>query len=99
MSRVLPVSEVKARFPELVKAVQGYEEEVVVTRNGRPAAVLVGFEEFERLTETIDVLGDKAMMKQISASREFFTSGGKGLSIDEVFAEPAATKPRAWKKR
>ncbi len=43
------------------------EEQVVITRNGRPAAVLVSPEEFERWKETIEVRGDAALMKEIRA--------------------------------
>jgi prevent-host-death family protein len=45
MSRTLPISEVKARLPELVTGVAEREEEIVVTKNGRPAAMLVNCEE------------------------------------------------------
>ncbi len=38
MRRALPISEVKARLPELVAAVEEREEEIVVTRKGKPAA-------------------------------------------------------------
>ena len=41
MAKTLPLSEVKTRLPELVAGVDEREEEVVVTKNGRPAAVLV----------------------------------------------------------
>ena len=63
MPRTLPISEVKARLPELVKDVQEREEEVVVTRNGRPAAVLLNVDEYERLKATIDVLSDPELMR------------------------------------
>ena len=45
MAKVLPISEVKARLPELVAGVQEREEEVIVTRNGRAAAVLLNVDE------------------------------------------------------
>lgn len=35
MARVLPLSEVKMRLPELITGVDEREEEVVVTKNGR----------------------------------------------------------------
>jgi antitoxin YefM len=94
MARTLPISEVKARLPELVLGVQQREEEIVVTRNGRPAAVLVSIEEYERLKETVDVLGDPELMRQIRRSRQFYASGGKGLSFEAVFGEPSAASPR-----
>ena len=88
MAKTLPISEVKARLPELVTGVQDREEEVVVTRNGKPAAVLVSYAEFERLKETLDVLSDPALMRQIEESRAFYASGRKGLSFEDVFGEP-----------
>ena len=87
MAKTLPISEVKARLPELVLGVQEREEEVVVTRNGRPAAVLVSIAEYERLKETVDVLSDPELMRQIHRSRQFYATGGKGLSFEAVFRE------------
>ena len=94
MSRTLPISEVKTHLPELLTGVEDREEEIVVTRNGRPAAVLVNFEEYERLKATVDVLGDAAMMRQIRKSQRHFAAGGSGISFDEVFAEPAGVRRR-----
>ena len=88
MAKTLPISEVKARLPELVTGVEERVEDVVVTRNGRPAAVLVNYAEFERLKETLDVLSDPGLMRQIEESRAFYASGGKGLSFEDVFGEP-----------
>ena len=88
MAKILPISDVKARLPELVAGVLEREEEVVVTRNGKPAAVLVNVAEYERLKETLDVLGDPELMRQIRASERYFAKGGKGLSFEEVFGEP-----------
>ena len=88
MTKTLPISEVKARLPELVTGVHEREEEIVVTRNGRPAAMLVNVEEYERLKETLDVLSDPDMMRQIRESERYFARGGKGLSFEEVFGVP-----------
>ena len=88
MAKTLPISEVKTRLPELVTGVEEREEEVVVTRKGKPAAILVNYSEYERLKETLDVLGDPALMRQIRRSQKFYSHGGHGLSFEEVFAEP-----------
>lgn len=88
MARILPISEVKARLPELVADVSEREDEVIVTRNGRPAAMLVNIDEYRRLRETLDVLSDPDMMRQIRQSERYLARGGKGLSFDEVFNAP-----------
>jgi len=88
MAKTLPISEVKARLPELVTGIAEREEEVVVTRNGKPAAVLINYAEYERVKETIDILSDTDLMRQIRKSQAFYETGQKGLSFDKVFGEP-----------
>ncbi len=88
MTKTLSLSEVKMRLPELIAGVQDREEEVVVTKNGRPAAVLINVDEYARLKETLDVLSDPVLMKQIKQSRSFYRSGKKGLTFEDVFGEP-----------
>lgn len=97
MSKTLPISEVKARLPELVTGVAEREEEVVVTRNGRPAAVLLNYAEYERLKETLDVLSDPDLMRQVRRSKKFYARGARGLSFEDVFGEfltPPRVRPR-----
>jgi len=87
MAITLPISEVKTRLTELVTGVEEREEEVVVTRNGRPAAILLSHLEYERLKETIDVLSDPLLMRQIRRSEAFYAKGKRGLSLEDVFGE------------
>ena len=88
MTRTLPISEVKTHLPELVSKVEGRDEQIVVTRNGKPAAVILSYGEYERLRETLDVLSDPTMMRQIHHSLAYFAKGGKGRSFEDVFGEP-----------
>lgn len=85
MPKILPISEVKTHLPELLADIERGEEEIVVTRNGRPAGILVNVDEYERLKATVDVLSDDDLMSQIRASRRYFASGKKGLGLDDVF--------------
>jgi prevent-host-death family protein len=94
MPKTLPISEVKAHLPKLVRGVAESEEEVVVTRNGKPAAVLVSYDEYERLKETLDVLSDPDLMRQIRASQKFYASRKKGLSFEDVFGEALVVRKR-----
>lgn len=72
MAKVIPISEVKARLPELVLAVEQREEEIVVTRNGRPAAVLLNVDEYERLKATIDTLADPELIMAVGHRSEVY---------------------------
>jgi len=99
MAKILPISEVKVRLPELVTGVEEREEDVIVTRNGKPAARLVNYAEYQSLKETLDVLSDPELMRQIRQSLAHIAAGKKGLSFEEVFGEPLAPRRRKSKKQ
>jgi prevent-host-death family protein len=99
VARILPISEVKTRFPELVSDVDEREEEIVVTRKGKPVAVVVNYAEFERLKDTLEVLADPELMRQIARSKSFFSRGGRGLSFEDVFGEPIAPRSKRRRRR
>jgi prevent-host-death family protein len=63
--KTLSLSEVKMKLSALIDAVQSTDEEVVITKNGRPAAVLVSPDEFESWGETSDIRSDPDLMKEI----------------------------------
>ncbi len=65
--KTLPLSEAKSKLSNLVERVNANDEEVVITRNGRAAAVLVSPGEFESWKETVAVRGDAALMREIKA--------------------------------
>lgn len=88
MTRTLPISEVKTHLPELVDRIQARTEHIVVTRKGKPAVVLLGYDEYESLRETLDVLSDPAMMRQVRHSRAYFAKGGTGRTFEDVFGVP-----------
>lgn len=65
MTETLPLSVVKARLSELVDRVESEDDRIIVTRNGRPAAVLVSAADLESLEETLAVLSDRELMRRI----------------------------------
>ena len=65
--KILSLSDAKARRSGLVDEVERCDEEIVITRNGRPAAVLVSPDEYESWKETFAVRSDKALMHEIKA--------------------------------
>ena len=87
MTKTLPISEVKTHLPALLDGVAEREDEIVVTRNGTPAAVILNYAEYERFKETLDVLSDPDLLRQIQRSRRFYDKGRRGLSFEAVFGE------------
>ena len=63
--KTLSLSEAKMKLSKLVDTVSTTDEEVVITKNGRPAAVLVSPDEFEGWKETNLIRADQTLMEEI----------------------------------
>ncbi|MBI3915562.1 MAG: type II toxin-antitoxin system Phd/YefM family antitoxin [Betaproteobacteria bacterium] len=85
--KTLPLSEAKSQLSGLVEQVCSLEEHLVITRYGRPAAVLVSAEEFERWKETVEVRGDAQLMKEIRAGlRALKARKARLYTLEELLA-------------
>jgi antitoxin YefM len=84
--KALSVSEAKMKLSGLIDTVNATDEEILITKNGRPAAVLVSPEEFESLKETVAVRSDSALMKEIKKGlKALKMRGAKLYTLDELF--------------
>ncbi len=86
MSETMSLAAVKARFSELVDRVESQQDRVVVTRNGKPAAVLISADDLESLEETLAVMSDRSVAAQIRESQKALAAGGAGIGLDELRA-------------
>jgi prevent-host-death family protein len=83
--KMLPLSEVKAKLSQLVDRVEASDEEVVITRNGRPAAVLVSPDEFEGWQETIAIRSDQELLAEIRKGLRALKRRPALYTLDELF--------------
>jgi antitoxin YefM len=61
----MPLAEVKNRLSEVVDTVEREHGRVVITRHGRPAAVMLSVADLESLEETLDVMASTSLMADI----------------------------------
>ena len=84
--KTLSLSEAKMKLSGLVEAVRAADEEIVITKNGAPAAVLISSEEFESLKETIAVRSDAALMEEIRKGLKSLKEKKANLyTLEELF--------------
>ena len=86
-TRFVSVTALKPRLLKVIARAHELGQEYVVTKNGHPAAVIMGFDEWESWKETLDILSDEGAMKRIRKNLAYFNRGGKGRSLEEVFRE------------
>jgi prevent-host-death family protein len=75
MSETLPLSDVKARLSEIVDHVQSEHERVIVTRRGRPAAVIISPEDLDALEDTLDMLSTPGVLDELRQGERDLAEG------------------------
>jgi antitoxin YefM len=85
--KTLSLSEAKMKLSALLELIDTTDEEVVITKNGRPAAVLVSPDEFESWRETQTILSDSELMEEIKKGLSALKKKKASLyTLDELFA-------------
>ena len=84
ISTYIPVSKVKSDLSKIIRRLENFEEAVLVTKNGVPAAVILSMEKYRGLLETLDILSDEKTMKSLGTSMRQARKG-KWIKCNEVF--------------
>lgn len=86
--KILSLSEAKMKLSALVDEVSATDEEVVITKNGVPAAILVSPDEFESWRETMHIRFDKESMEEITEGLAALKEGRASLyTLEELFED------------
>lgn len=86
VAKIVPFTEARSKLSELLDEVAQRQEHVVVTRNGRPAAVVLSSAEYDALTETLEVLEDAETLEALRESEADYREG-RTQSLTEVRRE------------
>jgi antitoxin YefM len=84
--KTLSLSEAKMKLSGLVESVSKTDEEIVITKNGRPAAVLVSPDEFESWKETVYVKSSQSLMADIQKGLKDIRKA-KTYTLDKLLEE------------
>jgi len=83
----VPLADVKNRLSEVVERLEREHGRVVITKHGRPAAVMLSLEDLESLEETLEILSDPVVMNAIREAEADVAAGRTGtISKEEALA-------------
>ncbi len=71
----IPVADARANLSKLIDEASTTHERFEITRNGRRAAVLIGADDFDAMSETIAVLSDSALLRSHEEGRQALRAG------------------------
>jgi prevent-host-death family protein len=70
--KTLSLSEAKMKLSALIESINATEEEIIITKNGSPAAVLISADDYESWQETMAIRADKEFTTEIQSSLAAF---------------------------
>ena len=82
--KTLPLSEVKMKLSQLVEEVHSRDEQIIITRNGKPAAVLISPDEAESWQETVAIRADAELMEEIRGGLRGLARTRRLYSLEEL---------------
>ena len=85
--KTLSLSEAKMKLSALVESVKTTDEEVIITKNGSPAAVLVSPDEYESWQETLAIHSDRELTAEIQSGLAAFKKKNiQVYTLEELFS-------------
>lgn len=83
MTITVPLTELRPKLPKIMDRLTKYFDRCIVTRHGKPEAVILAEEDYESLLETLDILSDQKLIKDIKKAQEDLRKG-KGAPWEKV---------------
>lgn len=82
--KILPLSEVKMRLSQLVDEVWNRDAEIMVTKNGKPAAIILNPDEYESWQETLAMRSQPELRQLIKKGLRQLRRTKATYTIDEL---------------
>jgi len=84
----ISLSEAKIKLSALLESLNETEEEIIITKNGKPVAVMVSPDEYESWQETMKVRSDSDLMQEIKKGLDALKQDKADLySLEELLPE------------
>lgn len=86
MTETLPLAEIKAHLSEIVDRIELEHNRIILTRNGRAAAVIMSPADLDALEDTVEILSDPKALKEIKRAQAE-VARGQVMSAEELRAK------------
>ena len=88
MEKIIPISELQSHAKKIVDNVKQTRDPVIITQRGRPAALLVNYEDYEGMVATLEEMSQPDWRERL-AEAERDSKAGKGIDLEEFKAAKA----------
>jgi len=68
MTKNITLKKLRPKLPEIINDIDSRMDRFVITRRGKPVALMMSIDDYESLLETIDMLSNSGLVKRIKAA-------------------------------
>ncbi len=88
MEKIIPISELQSQAKRIVESVKQTRDPVIITQRGRPAALLVNYEDYEGMVATLEEMSQPDWRERLAEAKRD-SKAGKGIKLEEFKAKTA----------
>ena len=86
MTKNVSLKNLRPRLPEIMADVDSKMDRFIITKRGRPVALLMAIDDYESILETLDILSDSHLMKRIKKAKADIRAG-RVMSLEAIERE------------
>jgi antitoxin YefM len=75
MLEAISITQARTKFLPLIDRVDGELYRFMITRHGKPVAVVISYEEYSRMAETLKLIEDRGLAREVERG---LAEAGKG---------------------
>lgn len=88
MDKIVPISDLQTQAKKIIESVKKTRDPVIITQRGRPAALLVNYEDYEGMVATLEKMSQPDWRQRL-AEAERDAKAGRGIELEEFKARRA----------
>lgn len=88
MEKIIPISDLQTQAKKIIESVKQTRDPVIITQRGRPAALLVNYEDYEGMVATLEEMSQPDWRERL-VEAERGSKAGKGVELEEFKARRA----------
>ena len=86
MVNTISIRELRPKLSKVIGKVHGRFDRYIITKRGKPEAVLLSVEDYEGLLETLEIQSDKELVKRLKKAQQDIKKR-KFKTLDQIHRE------------
>lgn len=86
MTKSVTLKALRPRLPKIIDEIDAKMDRFIITKRGKPVALMISMDDYESLLETLDILSNTHLTKKIKAA-EADVAGGRIKALERIEKE------------